>query len=115
MRRWAFLLAVLSGCSSGVEDSIRWQPWADEVLSRASKENRLVLLSLETGVASDPCVRDPEVLKLVRKGYLPVKTDPRERPDLAGPCQVRSWPAVLVLDAGGRKLAERAGPLSAEA
>lgn len=67
---------------------VDWWPWCDEALSKAKKENRLILLSIGYSachwchVMAHESFEDKETAELMNRRYLNIKVDREERPDL---------------------------------
>ncbi|MBM3490840.1 MAG: DUF255 domain-containing protein [Alphaproteobacteria bacterium] len=78
--------AALAGASSG---SMPWREWSDEISQQAQREQRFVLLSLQSWwcpwchVMEQETYSDPEVQKLVAAHFIPVRVDQDSRPDLS--------------------------------
>jgi uncharacterized protein len=106
--RLSFLLAaILAAHSPG---GIPWQDWSEKAFERASRERRLVLLDLGAvwchwcHVMDETTYRDPEVLRLLDRHFVPVRVDQDSRPDLANRYEDYGWPATIVFDAAGGEL-----------
>jgi hypothetical protein len=67
---------------------VDWYPWGDEALSRAKAEARPILLSIGYAachwchVMERESFEDPETARIMNEGFVPVKVDREERPDL---------------------------------
>jgi uncharacterized protein YyaL (SSP411 family) len=96
-------------------EEIQWQPWSDSVFAQAKKEGRFVLLDLGTGwchwchVMEELTYRDPAVVELVQKSYIPVRVDADSRPDLSNRYEDYGWPATIVFNGNGGEIVKRQG------
>ncbi|MGD9251049.1 MAG: DUF255 domain-containing protein [Desulfobacterales bacterium] len=67
---------------------VDWYPWKDEVLSRAEKENKPILLSIGYStchwchVMEHESFADESVARLMNRHFVCIKVDREERPDL---------------------------------
>ena len=67
---------------------VNWQPWSDEVVKRAKKENKLILVSIGYAachwchVMEHESFEDFEVAKVMNDNFICVKVDREERPDV---------------------------------
>nr|WP_286944285.1 thioredoxin domain-containing protein [Allomuricauda sp.] len=67
---------------------VDWQPWKPEVLERAQKENKPLLISIGYAachwchVMERECFEDEEVAKLMNENFINIKIDREERPDV---------------------------------
>ncbi len=87
-----------------------WVDFGPAALRRASSEDRLVLLVLETpwSVACEQARlhiwNDPRVLAVIRKGFVPVSVRADLRPDLHARYPADGWPGVNLLLPDGSAL-----------
>ncbi|MEZ4393679.1 MAG: DUF255 domain-containing protein [Polyangiales bacterium] len=95
-----------------------WNPLAPQVFARAEAEGRLVVFDAAAAwchwchVMDETTWRDPEVLALVARRFVPAREDVDARPDLAARYAAWGWPATVIFDARGRELARYRGYLS---
>lgn len=67
---------------------VDWVPWSTEILSKAKKENKLLLISIGYAschwchVMEHECFEDPTVAEVMNQGFFNIKIDREERPDL---------------------------------
>jgi hypothetical protein len=67
---------------------VDWYPWGEEALRRAREEDRPILLSIGYSachwchVMARESFEDPETARLMNEGFVNVKVDREERPDL---------------------------------
>ena len=68
--------------------AIRWQPWSPETLALARTLNRPIMIDIGAvwchwcHVMDETTYADPEVAAALNSGFVPVKVDTDERPDL---------------------------------
>lgn len=94
---------------------VDWYPWGDEAFERAKAEDKPVFLSIGYStchwchVMERECFEDEEVAAALNRGFLSVKVDREERPDVDGyymeVCQRMTgsggWPLSVFLDPEG--------------
>ena len=67
---------------------VQWEPWNPEVLKRAQKENKLLLISIGYAachwchVMEKECFEDEEVAEVMNANFINIKVDREERPDI---------------------------------
>ncbi len=67
---------------------VHWKPWNPDTLSFAKKENKLLLISIGYSachwchVMEKECFENEEVAEIMNKGYINIKIDREERPDV---------------------------------
>ena len=67
---------------------VNWEAWHPEVLERAQKENKLLLISIGYAachwchVMEHECFEDLEVAKVMNENFINIKIDREERPDI---------------------------------
>lgn len=67
---------------------VNWEAWHPEVLERAQKEDKLLLISIGYAachwchVMEKECFEDPEVAKVMNEHFINIKIDREERPDV---------------------------------
>jgi len=67
---------------------VDWYPWGDEALEKARRENKLILISIGYSachwchVMERESFEDPKVAALMNSGFINIKIDREERPDL---------------------------------
>ena len=67
---------------------VDWYPWGDEAFAKASKEGKLIFLSIGYStchwchVMAHESFEDDEVAALLNKDYIAIKVDREERPDI---------------------------------
>lgn len=67
---------------------VNWEAWKPEVLARAKKEDKPILISIGYAachwchVMEDECFEDEEVAKMMNDNFINIKIDREERPDV---------------------------------
>jgi len=70
------------------DNPVDWYPWSEEALARARKENKPILLSIGYSachwchVMAHESFENPEIARLMNEGFVNIKVDREERPDL---------------------------------
>src|SRR5919106_164188 len=97
------------------DNPVHWQPWGEEALSRAAREDKPILLSIGYSachwchVMERESFEDPETAALLNERFVPVKVDREERPDVdaiymeavQGMTGHGGWPLTGFLDPDG--------------
>ena len=103
--------------SSALEPSLRWQTWSPAVFEQARRDGRLVLVDLVAEWCSfckkmdRTTWRDPAVLAAIDQGYVPVRADPENQPQLPPRFADYGRPSIVILAADGRELLKKQGYL----
>jgi uncharacterized protein YyaL (SSP411 family) len=93
------------------QNPVDWYPWGDEAFSHAVREDRPVFLSVGYAtchwchVMAHESFEDPEVAERLNKGFVCIKVDREERPDIdsvyMGVCQLMTgqggWPLTIIM------------------
>ena len=93
----------------------KWSDWNDELFTRATAEQRFVILDLEAvwchwcHVMEKTTYADPEVQGLLAAKYIPVRVDQDANPDLSGRYGDWGWPATIVFGPDGSEIAKIRG------
>ena len=67
---------------------VNWEAWGDDVLQRAKKENKLLLISIGYAachwchVMEQECFENEEVAEIMNANFINIKIDREERPDV---------------------------------
>ncbi|HVS27644.1 MAG TPA: DUF255 domain-containing protein [Burkholderiales bacterium] len=111
----SFLFAL---CAQAAQPGlIQWQPWSDGLFEQAKRENKFILLDLEAvwchwcHVMDRETYGNPEVAKLIRAQYIPVKVDQDARPDISRRYEDYGWPVTIVFNSDGGEIVKRSGYL----
>ena len=92
---------------------VDWYPWCDEAFGRAEAEDKPIFLSIGYSachwchVMAEESFSDPEVAKALNDGYISIKVDREERPDVDSVYQEAclattgqgGWPLTVIMDA----------------
>lgn len=97
-----------------------WQRWTDEVFARAQRENKFVLLSLQSWwcpwchTMNEETFTDPKVRAYIDAHYIPVRVDQDSRPDISQRYERWGWPATVLFGPDGTEIVKLRGFYSAE-
>ncbi len=70
------------------DNPVEWYPWGEEALARAKAENRPLMISIGyftchwCHVMERESFRNPEIARLLNSGFISIKVDREQRPDL---------------------------------
>ncbi len=95
---------------------VDWYPWGEEAFERARREDRPVFLSIGYStchwchVMAHESFEDPQVAAILNGGFVSVKVDREERPDIDAVYMAASqamtgsggWPLTVIMTADGR-------------
>jgi uncharacterized protein YyaL (SSP411 family) len=101
-------------------NSIKWQPWSDDIFARAKAENKLIILDLHAvwchwcHVMDEKTYKDPLIIETINKYFIPVSVDQDSRPDLASRYQDFGWPATVIFNSQGKEREILSGYYSAK-
>jgi Highly conserved protein containing a thioredoxin domain len=90
---------------------VNWYPWGDEAFEKAKEENKPIFLSIGYStchwchVMAHECFEDQEVAEILNDGFVCIKVDKEERPDIDAVymtiCQVTTghggWPLTILM------------------
>lgn len=87
--------------------SVAWQPWSRAAFARAQAERKPILLS----IAAEWCgwcremdrasYADPTIATAVNEGFVPIRVDADERPDISERYSLGGWPTTAFLTPAG--------------
>jgi uncharacterized protein len=97
------------------DNPVDWQPWGPDVLERAAREDKPILLSIGYSachwchVMERESFEDEETARLINESFVPIKVDREERPDVddiymeavQGMTGQGGWPLTVFLDPEG--------------
>jgi uncharacterized protein YyaL (SSP411 family) len=96
---------------------VPWKRWTPEAFAQAKQTNRLVLVDF----SAEWCTfckkmdkttwRDPQVLAIIGKNYIPVRVEDEVDTELAEKYRSYGRPAIVVLDADGKEIFKKTGYL----
>lgn len=118
MFRFASLLLALAVALAAIPATaaeLVWRPWSDELFAQAKAQRKFILLDLEAvwchwcHVMAATTYRDPAVVALIEKHFIPVRVDQDARPDLGERYREFGWPATIVFDGRQREIVIRTG------
>ena len=93
--------------------AISWRNWGGDAFEAARAEEKPVLLTLGATwrhwrhVMDETSYADPRVIELVNSGFIPVRVDVDQRPDIALRYNQGTYPSVAFLTGSGEFLAGR--------
>ena len=70
------------------DNPVHWYPWGKEALEKAKNENKPIFLSIGYSachwchVMAHECFENPEIAKTMNEGFINIKVDREERPDV---------------------------------
>ncbi len=94
-------------------DGIAWRDWSEDAFVASRSENKPVLLTLGATwchwchVMDETSYSDPRVIELVNSGFIPVRVDVDQRPDISLRYNQGTYPSVAFLTPDGELLAGR--------
>lgn len=113
----AGLLLMLLAQPTASAEAVSWQTWSEDQFHRAGNQGKLVLLDL----SAEWCAycrrmeattwKDPGVVALIERHYLPVQVVDERHPELAARYRDHGRPALVIYDASGRELLRKRGYL----
>ena len=115
IRALAFAFAAFATSPSFAAERVQWNGWNDELFSRATAEQRFVILDLEAvwchwcHVMEKTTYADPEVTELLASKYIAVRVDQDANPDLSSRYGDWGWPATIVFAPDGTEIAKIRG------
>ncbi|MGI0046831.1 MAG: cytochrome c biogenesis protein CcdA [Nitrosotalea sp.] len=97
---------------------INWQDYGPDAFAQAKQENKPILLLLTAPswcyycqvYESEDYLYNPDVVKLVNQGFVPIYVDSDERQDLTRQYLEGGWPSTTVLAPDGQRLFGYSGP-----
>jgi uncharacterized protein YyaL (SSP411 family) len=115
VRALALAVVAFATSPSFASEAIKWSGWNDELFSRATAEQRFVILDLEAvwchwcHVMEKTTYADPEVTELLASKYIPVRVDQDANPDMSSRYGDWGWPATIVFAPDGTEIAKIRG------
>ncbi|MFV1964011.1 MAG: thioredoxin family protein [Pirellulaceae bacterium] len=110
---------VATGTSLAAQDRIPWITDLQMARQMAEQQQRLVLLHFYADSCA-PCQRleryvfnQPEVIRSMTTGYIPVKINAKQTPQLVDFYKVQSWPTDVVVDPTGKEIYRSISPQDA--
>ncbi|MCC6470912.1 MAG: thioredoxin domain-containing protein, partial [Alphaproteobacteria bacterium] len=111
----ASIIALGHGARASEGGAIQWRDFSDQVFDEAKRDNRFVVLYLKAvwchwcHVMEGTTYRDPAVLEVMAKHYIPVRVDQDSRPDLSLRYEDFGWPATIIFGPDGTEIAKLRG------
>ena len=94
-------------------NSIPWREWSEDAFDAARAQGKPVLLTLGATwchwchVMDETAYADDRVIRLVNSGFIPVRVDVDQRPDISLRYNQGTYPSVAFLTGDGEFLAGR--------
>ena len=114
-----FTVLLLVSCDWASEGeapiSVDWRSWSPAVFEQASREGRLVLLDLTAEWCrlckkmDKTTYRDPQVIAVINRTYIPVRADEKDNPELGMRYQEFGRPATVIFDSNGAEVYKKRG------
>src|SRR5579864_8730425 len=82
---------------------IAWRPWGTQAFAQAKAAEKPILLSLSAvwchwcHVMDETSYSDPEVIATLNEGFIPVRVDADQRPDVNARYNAGGWPTTAFL------------------
>lgn len=116
-----FLVCLIASSAWATETHsktiLNWQKWSPKVFEQAQREGRLVLLDLTAEWCQfcrkmdETSYRDPWVIDIINRSYIPVRAAEEANPDLAKRYENYGRPATVIFDGNGIEIIKRRGYL----
>ena len=101
--------------ANAAKKPIAWRAWSDAAFAEAKASKKYVLMDLGANwchwchVMEATTYRDPAVVALIAKNFIPVHVDQDSRPDLSRRYEAYGWPATIILDGDGNDVGKLRG------
>lgn len=85
------------------KETINWLDWGKKSFEKARRENKPVLLDIHgtwchwCHVMDSKTYSNEQVIRLVNKGFVPIKADTDRRPDINERYNMGGWPSTVIL------------------
>lgn len=92
-----------------------WRDWSDEVFAQAKRENKFVILSLQSWwcpwcyTMNVETFDNPEVRKVIAANFIPVRVDQDSRPEISQRYERWGWPATVIFAPDGTEIVKLRG------
>jgi uncharacterized protein YyaL (SSP411 family) len=110
------LLFTVAARAAPIENSDGfWGEWNDATFARAARENKFVVVSLQSWwcrwchVMNRETWADPEVRGVLKDKFIPVYVDQDSRPDISQRYERWGWPATIIFGPDGTEIAKLRG------
>lgn len=119
------LLLILPACAGAPTEpatapekphaSFTWHAWTPDTFATAKQQRKILLVNVAAAwchwchVMDHETYADPEVARLLRDHFMPIRVDSDARPDLAERYADWGWPATAVLTSDARPVLELRG------
>lgn len=92
-----------------------WSEWSETTFARAARENKFVIVSLQSWwcrwchVMNRETWADREVRDILKNRFIPVHVDQDSRPDISQRYERWGWPATIIFGPDGTEIAKLRG------
>jgi uncharacterized protein YyaL (SSP411 family) len=92
-----------------------WSEWSDATFARAARENKFVVMSLQSWwcrwchVMNRETWANAEVRSLLKDNFIPVYVDQDSRPDISQRYERWGWPATIIFGPDGTEIVKLRG------
>lgn len=92
-----------------------WGEWNDATFARAAREQKFVIVSLQSWwcrwcfVMNRETWKNPEVRSALKEKFIPVHVDQDSRPDISQRYERWGWPATIIFGPDGKELVKLRG------
>ena len=90
---------------------IDWRPWGEEAFQEARQQDKPILLGISAvwchwcHVMDETSYSDEQVIRLINEGFIPIRVDNDQRPDVNARYNMGGWPSTAFLTPDGEVLA----------
>jgi uncharacterized protein YyaL (SSP411 family) len=110
------LLFAVGARAAPIENSDGfWSDWSDATFARAAKENKFVVVSLQSWwcrwchAMNRETWANPDVRGILKDKFIPVYVDQDSRPDISQRYERWGWPATIIFGPDGTEIAKLRG------
>ena len=114
-----FFASSVQASGALTSGALKWQGWTSDLFTRASAQNKFVILDLEAvwchwcHVMEEKTYGDPKVQALLKKKYITVRVDQDASLDLSARYGDWGWPATIIFAPDGTEIVKLSGYIPA--
>jgi uncharacterized protein len=111
----SLLFAVAAPAAPIDNDDGFWSEWNDATFARAARENKFVIVSLQSWwcrwchTMNQETWADAEVRNVLKDKFIPVYVDQDSRPDISQRYEQWGWPATIIFGPDGKEIVKLRG------
>jgi uncharacterized protein YyaL (SSP411 family) len=111
----SLLLAASAGAAPVDNSDGFWSEWSDATFAKASRENKFVIVSLQSWwcrwchIMNRETWANPDVRVILKDKFIPVYVDQDSRPDISQRYERWGWPATIIFGSDGTEIAKLRG------